>query len=562
MVTAPRPRTRGGRGTLIIDGVAGSRRIRTPMWVRAAGYWGYQYKRTWRSSIVTSFLIPVLYLAAMGVALGSLIDKHSHGVDGVSYVAFLAPGLLAGTAMQIGTNDATYPVMGGIKWMRTYFAQLASPLSVYDVLLGHLAWIAARLAIVVTIYLGVMAAFGVVYSPWAVSGSARRRADRDGVRRPDQRLRRDAGDRRPLHDAVPLRHHPHVLVLGDLLPHIPAPDLAPGGGLPDAPLPRGRTVPRPHAGPGVGGPTSATRRIWPCGRAAAMPSDAAPSPLGWWCDGRDPNPLGPATPRASRPGSPPRRSSGDATPAGCSSATSSSTAGPGSFSSRGSSSRSSTCSPSVIGLSHLVGPISVDGQLVPYTAFVAPGLLASSAMNGAMIDSTFLVFFKLKIAKTYDAMLATPLGVGDVALGELGWCVLRGALYSAAFLAIMAILGYVVSPWAVLCWPAAILIWLAFASAGMAGTTYMRTWQDFDMVSLAFIPLFLFSATFYPLTVYPGWLQAVVRCTPLYQGVVLVRAADLGIFGWFLVPHVIYLVVMAIGGMAVTRRRLGRLLLP
>ena len=99
-----------------------------------------------------------------------------------------------------------------------------------------------------------------------------------------------------------------------------------------------------------------------------------------------------------------------------------------------------------IGLSHLVGPIDVDGQLVPYTAFVAPGLLASSAMNGAMLDSTFLVFFKLKIAKTYDAMLSTPLGVGDVALGELSWCVLRGALYSGAFLAIMAILGYIVSP--------------------------------------------------------------------------------------------------------------------
>ena len=117
---------------------------------------------------MTSFLIPVLYLAAMGVALGSLIDKHSHGVDGVTYVAFLAPGLLAGTCMQIGTNDATYPVMGAIKWVRTYFAQLAGPLSVYDVLLGHLAWIAARLAIVSTIYLSVMAIFGVIYSPWAV----------------------------------------------------------------------------------------------------------------------------------------------------------------------------------------------------------------------------------------------------------------------------------------------------------------------------------------------------------------------------------------------------------
>ena len=139
------------------------------MWLRAAGYWAYQYRRTWRSSVVTSFLIPVLYLAAMGIALGSLIDKHSHAVDGVTYVAYLAPGLLAGTCMQIGTNDATYPVMGGIKWMRTYFAQLASPLDVYDVLLGHLAWIAARLAIVVSIYLAVMAAFGVVYSPWAVA---------------------------------------------------------------------------------------------------------------------------------------------------------------------------------------------------------------------------------------------------------------------------------------------------------------------------------------------------------------------------------------------------------
>jgi lipooligosaccharide transport system permease protein len=215
-----------------------------------------------------------------------------------------------------------------------------------------------------------------------------------------------------------------------------------------------------------------------------------------------------------------------------------------------------------VGLSHLVGPINVDGKLVPYTAFVAPGLLASSAMNGAMLDSTFLVFFKLKIAKTYDAMLSTPLGVNDVALGELSWCVLRGSLYSAAFLAIMAILGYIVSPWAVLCWPAAILISLAFASAGMAGTTYMRTWQDFDMVSLAFIPLFLFSATFYPITVYPGWLQAVVKCTPLYQGVVIVRAADLGIFSWTLLAHIAYLVAMAIGGVVITRRRLGKLLLP
>jgi lipooligosaccharide transport system permease protein len=145
------------------------RRLTTPMWLRATLYFGYQYKRTWRSSIVTSFLIPVLYLTSMGVALGSLVDKHSHGVGGVSYVAFLAPGLLAGTCMQIGTNDTMWPVLGAIKWMRTYLAMLAAPLNVYDVHRGHLAWVATRIAIVVSIYLSVMALFGTVYSPWAIA---------------------------------------------------------------------------------------------------------------------------------------------------------------------------------------------------------------------------------------------------------------------------------------------------------------------------------------------------------------------------------------------------------
>jgi lipooligosaccharide transport system permease protein len=145
-----------------------ARRIATPMWLRVTLYFGYQYKRTWRSSIVTSFLIPVLYLTSMGVALGSLIDKHSHGVGGVSYVAFLAPGLLAGTCMQIATNDTMWPVLGAIKWMRTYFAMLAAPPNVYDVHRGHLAWVATRISIVVSIYLAVMALFGTIYSPWAI----------------------------------------------------------------------------------------------------------------------------------------------------------------------------------------------------------------------------------------------------------------------------------------------------------------------------------------------------------------------------------------------------------
>ncbi len=140
----------------------------TPPWLRAFNYWSYQYRRTWRSSITTSFLYPVLYLTAMGIGLGTLIDHHVHTVNGVAYLDFIAPGLLASTAMQIGTNESTYPVMGAIKWLRTYFAMLATPLRVGDLLLGHLAWITFRLVLVSTIYLGVMAAFGTIHSPWAV----------------------------------------------------------------------------------------------------------------------------------------------------------------------------------------------------------------------------------------------------------------------------------------------------------------------------------------------------------------------------------------------------------
>ena len=176
-----------------------------------------------------------------------------------------------------------------------------------------------------------------------------------------------------------------------------------------------------------------------------------------------------------------------------------------------------------------------------YTAYVAPGLLASSAMNGAVFDSTFNIFFKLKIAKTYDAMLSTPLAPDDIALGELSWALLRGSIYSAAFLLAMTGFGYVLTRWAVLCFPAAILMNFAFAGVGMAATSYMRCWQDFDKVSLAIIPLFLFSATFYPLTVYPAWLQVVVRCTPLYQGVALIRGLDAGLFSVSLLGHAAYL---------------------
>jgi lipooligosaccharide transport system permease protein len=198
---------------------------------------------------------------------------------------------------------------------------------------------------------------------------------------------------------------------------------------------------------------------------------------------------------------------------------------------------------------------------VPYREFVAPGLLAVSAMNGAVYDSTFNVYFKLKYMKIYDAMLATPMRPAEVALGEIGWALLRGSLYAVAFTTVMAVLGLLHSLWVLLAVPVAVLIGFAFAAAGMACTTFMRSWQDFDYVLLASLPLFLFSATFYPLSVYPPPVAAIVEWTPLYQGVVLLRDLVLGVPGPGLAWRAAYLLVMGLAGLVVAGRRIGRLLL-
>jgi len=210
-----------------------------------------------------------------------------------------------------------------------------------------------------------------------------------------------------------------------------------------------------------------------------------------------------------------------------------------------------------VGLGQLVG--TVGG--VSYTAYVAPALLATSSMNGAIYDSTFNVFFLIKYAKTYDAALATPMRAPDLALGQVLWAVIRSALYAFAFTGVMLAMGLFHSYWAIGVLPAAILTGFAFAAAGMAATTFMRSWQDFEYVIVATLPMFLFSATFYPLSVYPRPIQFIVDCTPLYQGIALLRGLTLGYVNPGLLWHVLYLAVMGIGGLAVAGNRISRLLL-
>ena len=215
-----------------------------------------------------------------------------------------------------------------------------------------------------------------------------------------------------------------------------------------------------------------------------------------------------------------------------------------------------------VGFSKLTGDVvGPGGQVISYTAFVAPALLASSAMNGAVYDATFNVFFKFKYGKLYDAMLATPLGPVDVAMGEISWALIRGGLYSAGFLIVMAAFGLLSSWWAVLALPAALLIALGFAAIGMGATTFMRSWQDFDLVQLSIVPMFLFSTTFYPVTVYPAPIQVVVECLPLYHGIELMRGLTSGVVGWPMLGHVAYFAVMAAIGLTVASKRLGKLLL-
>jgi lipooligosaccharide transport system permease protein len=215
-----------------------------------------------------------------------------------------------------------------------------------------------------------------------------------------------------------------------------------------------------------------------------------------------------------------------------------------------------------VGVGALVGSINYGGELVSYKQFVAPGLLASAAMNGALLDTTFNFFIKYKYSHTYDAVVATPVGAGDIATGEIASALIRGALYSTAFLLTMLLFGLVPSWWALLAVPAAVLIGFAFASIGLACTTFMRSWVDFDYVNVALVPLFLFSATFFPISQYPAGLQAVIRITPLYQGVVLVRGLVLGQVEWFMLVHVAYLVVIGALGLRVAARRIVRLLQP
>ena len=210
-----------------------------------------------------------------------------------------------------------------------------------------------------------------------------------------------------------------------------------------------------------------------------------------------------------------------------------------------------------LGLGHFVG--KVHG--VSYASYIAPALLASAAMNGAVYDATTNVFWKLRYGKVYDSMLATPLGPVDVALGETAWAQFRGALYATGFVITAAALGLLHSWWALLALPAAMVVGFGFAGIGIAASTFLRSWQDFELVQIVLLPMFLFSATFFPLSVYPVAIQWFVRFSPLYHAITLIRGLTLGAVGPINLLNAGYLLALGVIGIVIARRRMAGLLL-
>ena len=212
------------------------------------------------------------------------------------------------------------------------------------------------------------------------------------------------------------------------------------------------------------------------------------------------------------------------------------------------------------GVGTLIGDIQVsNGQVVSYAMFIAPGLLATSAMNGAIYDSTWNVYWKLHEGKIYHGMLATSLGPLDVALGEILTALIRGFAYAVGFMAVATPMGLIPSWWGVLAIPAAVLIAFGFASIGMAITSYFKSYQQMGLINISLLPIFLFSGSFYPLSVFPDWAQIIIKTLPLWHAIELIRNLSLGIINFSLLGHIAYFAVMIVAGLFFTTRRLNAL---
>jgi lipooligosaccharide transport system permease protein len=222
----------------------------------------------------------------------------------------------------------------------------------------------------------------------------------------------------------------------------------------------------------------------------------------------------------------------------------------------------------LLGIGFGVGAMVGDVGAVSYGAFVAPGLLAAHCMNGAITDGFFNIFFKLHYEKTYDGILATPMSVPDIAFGEMLWALSRGSMYAAAFIAVILSIGELMGPrmlislWALLALPAAVLVSASFSAMALCLTSFVRKIPDFDIVmGLLVTPMFLFAGIFFPVDQLPQLVQWVVQAVPLYHAVALLRQLTTGTVDLTIFIHVVYLISTGFLALVVAMHRLERALI-
>ncbi|MFC7403139.1 ABC transporter permease [Citricoccus sp. GCM10030269] len=565
--------------------------------VRRFGAWYYaehylQSMRRYGSVILVSAIgEPLIYLLAMGLGLATLIDggqPMAEGTSGVSYLQFIAPALLAAGTLMASATEFTYPVLDGFKWHRLYYGPQASPIQPRQIAGGHVVAVLLRYVVQSVLFFLVMLAFGGVSSPWGslqiLSACLGGLAVGLPLMAYTATLTREGGQLSLVQRFIIM---PLFLFSATFYPL---------DSLPVSLQWIGWISPQWHAAQlgrmasyGMANPAWLT--------AVHVIYLVALAVLGWclvartytrrlgWVPGR-PDREATGSARRSRPERTARRrpASADVVPVPPMPPVSVRT-GPaaGMYGGRISvvverglkALRTSNWAVFIsgflepvlyllslgIGLGGLVGDVEGPGGPVSYGEYIAPALLAVSAMNGAVYDSTWNVFFKMKMSKLYETMLNTSLGPIDVALGEITLALMRGGLYSVAFLIIMSALGLVTSWWALLLLPAALMIAFAFASIGMAVTSYMSTFQQMDWITVALMPMFLFSATFFPLSVYPEPIQWAIQALPLWHGVELLRQLGAGVFTEWTIVHLLYFAAMIGLGMLFTSRRLRALFL-
>jgi len=210
------------------------------------------------------------------------------------------------------------------------------------------------------------------------------------------------------------------------------------------------------------------------------------------------------------------------------------------------------------GLGHLIGRTNGPVEGVTYVAFLAPGLVAASAMQTALEEATWSVMAAIKWQRTYHAMLATPLTAGQILLSHLLWAATMVAMSTAVLLLVIAVLG-LGTGWLVLALPAAVLVGLAFAAPAMAMTARSEDTQSLTyLYRFGVVPLFLFSGTFFPISQLPAWLERLAWVTPLWHGVALCRDLVLGRVGWLDLVHVGYLLALLAVGLLLADRAFRR----